>query len=66
MGAKEEIYELMSQFVRQGGSVLMFTSELPEVMMSDRVLVLARGRLVGNLKHDEIDAHGDAILNLFR
>ncbi|HEY0789451.1 MAG TPA: sugar ABC transporter ATP-binding protein [Chthoniobacterales bacterium] len=66
VGAKEEIYELMAQFVRQGGSVLMFTSELPEVMMSDRVLILARGRLVGSLKHEEIDAHGDAILNLFR
>jgi ABC-type sugar transport system ATPase subunit len=65
VGAKEEIYELITQFVRQGGSVLMFTSELPEVMMCDRVLVIARGRLVGNLKHEEIDAHGDAILNLF-
>jgi ribose transport system ATP-binding protein len=46
VGAKEEIYELIAQFVRQGGSVMMFTSELPEVMMSDRVLVMARGRLV--------------------
>jgi ribose transport system ATP-binding protein len=44
----------------------MFSSELPEVMMCDRVLVMARGRLVGDLKHEEIDPHGDAILNLFR
>ena len=65
VGAKEEIYELITRFVRDGGSVLMFTSELPEVMMCDRVLVIARGRLVGNLKHEEIDPHGDAILNLF-
>ena len=65
VGAKEEIYELITQFVRQGGSVLMCTSELPEVMMADRVLVLARGRLVGELKHEEIDLHGDAVLNLF-
>jgi ribose transport system ATP-binding protein len=65
VGAKEEIYELIAQFVRQGGSVLMCTSELSEVMMSDRVLVMARGRLVGELKHEEIDLHGDAILNLF-
>jgi ribose transport system ATP-binding protein len=65
VGAKEEIYELIARFVREGGSVLMFTSELPEVMMCDRVLVMARGHLVGNLKHEEIDPHGDAILNLF-
>lgn len=65
VGAKEEIYELITRFVRDGGSVLMLTSELPEVMMCDRVLVLARGRLVGDLKHEEIDPHGDAILNLF-
>jgi ribose transport system ATP-binding protein len=65
VGAKEEIYELVARFVRQGSSVMMFTSELPEAMMCDRVLVMARGRLVGDLKHDEIDLHGDAILNLF-
>jgi ribose transport system ATP-binding protein len=65
VGAKEEIYELITRFVRDGGSVLMFSSELPEVMMCDRVLVIARGRLVGNLKHEDIDPHGDAILNLF-
>ena len=66
VGAKEEIYELIAQFVREnGGSVLMFTSELPEVMTCDRVLVMARGRLVGEFKHEEIDPHGDAILNLF-
>jgi ribose transport system ATP-binding protein len=65
VGAKEEIYELITRFVRDGGSVLMFSSELPEVMMCDRVLVIARGRLVGDLKHEEIDPHGDAILNLF-
>ena len=66
VGAKEEIYELIARFVREGGSVLMLTSELPEVMMCDRVLVMARGHLVGNLKHEDIDPHGDAILNLFR
>src|ERR1700730_995300 len=65
VGAKEEIYELITRFVRDGGSVVMFTSELPEVMMCDRVLVIARGRLVGDLRHEEIDPHGDAILNLF-
>jgi ribose transport system ATP-binding protein len=65
VGAKEEIYELITRFVRDGGSVLMFSSELPEVMMCDRVLVIARGRLVGDLKHQDIDPHGDAILNLF-
>ncbi len=45
VGAKEEIYELITRFIREGGSVLMFSSELPEVMMCDRVLVMARGRI---------------------
>jgi len=65
VGAKEDIYELITRFVREGGSILLFSSELPEVMMCDRVLVIARGRLVEDLKHEDIDPHGDAILNLF-
>ena len=65
VGAKEEIYELIARFVRNGGSVLLFSSELPELMMCDRVLVIARGRLVGDLKHEDIDPHGEAILDLF-
>jgi ribose transport system ATP-binding protein len=64
VGAKEEIYDLIRTFVRQGGSVLLMSSELAETMMCDRILVLARGRIVGQFDHDEVDPHGDAVLSL--
>jgi ABC-type sugar transport system ATPase subunit len=64
VGAKEEIYDLIRDFVRRGGSVLLMSAELSETMMCDRILVLARGRIVGEFDHDEVDAHGDAILAL--
>jgi ribose transport system ATP-binding protein len=64
VGAKEEIYDLIRDFVRRGGSVLLISAELSETMMCDRILVLARGRIVGEFDHDEVDAHGDAILAL--
>jgi ABC-type sugar transport system ATPase subunit len=64
VGAKEEIYDLIRRFVDEGGAALLMSSELAETMMCDRILVLARGRIVGEFDHDEVDAHGDAILSL--
>jgi ABC-type sugar transport system ATPase subunit len=64
VGAKEEIYDLIRTFVEQGGSAVLMSAELSETMMCDRILVLARGRIVGQFEHDEVDAHGDAILSL--
>jgi ribose transport system ATP-binding protein len=52
--------------VKQGGSALLMSSELAETMMCDRILVLARGRIVGQFDHDEVDPHGDAVLALMR
>jgi ribose transport system ATP-binding protein len=50
VAAKVEIYELMNRLTAQGLAILMISSELPEVMgMSDRILVLHRGRLVKEL-----------------
>lgn len=47
VGAKAEIYRLMNELVTRGKAVLMISSELPEILgMSDRILVMARGRLV--------------------
>ena len=47
VGAKAEIHRLMSELAAQGIGILMISSELPEIMgMSDRVLVMRRGRLV--------------------
>ena len=65
IGAKEEIYELIKGFASNGGSVVIVSSELQEAQMCDRVLVMSRGRLVGDLDYDEIDPHGEVILKLF-
>ena len=54
VGAKAEIYRLMHQLVESGVSILMISSELPEVLaMSDRVVCMSRGRVTGILSHDE-------------
>ena len=54
VGAKAEIYRLMHQLVESGVSILMISSELPEVLaMSDRVVCMARGHVTGILSHDE-------------
>ena len=50
VGAKAGIHELIRELARAGAAVLMISSELPEVIgMSDRVLVMRAGRLVGEL-----------------
>jgi len=50
VGAKVEIYQLINQLTDQGAAVLMISSDLPEVIgMSDRVLVMASGRIRGEL-----------------
>ncbi len=50
IGAKSEIYRIISDLAKQGVAVLMVSSELPEVIgLSDRVLVMRQGRLVGEL-----------------
>ncbi len=54
VGAKSEIYHLMDELVKQGKSIIMISSELPEVLrMSDRVLVMCEGRKTGELDISE-------------
>ena len=54
VGAKFEIYTLMNGLVSQGMSIIMISSELPEVLgMSDRVYVVAAGRITGELPIQE-------------
>ena len=65
VGAKEDMYELLREFARAGGTVVVASSEITEAMMCDRVLVMARGRVVAELDHDEIDPSGNAILERF-
>jgi putative multiple sugar transport system ATP-binding protein len=50
VGAKYEIYTIMNQLVQQGMSIMMISSELPEILgMSDRVYVVSAGRIAGEL-----------------
>lgn len=50
VGAKAEIYRLIATLAGEGMAVLMISSELPEVLgMSDRVLVMHEGQLMGTL-----------------
>jgi ribose transport system ATP-binding protein len=65
VGAKEDMYELIREFAKAGGTVVIASSEITEAMMCDRVLVMARGKVVDELTHDEIDPQGHAILERF-
>jgi len=50
VGAKYEIYTIMTGLVEQGMSIIMISSELPEVLgMSDRVYIVSSGRITGEL-----------------
>ncbi len=50
IAAKVDIYELIGRMVEKGKAILMISSELPELFgIADRILVMRRGRLVGNL-----------------
>ena len=50
VGAKFEIYGLMTQMAKQGRGILMISSELPELIgMCDRIYVMSAGRLTGAL-----------------
>jgi ribose transport system ATP-binding protein len=63
VGAKVEIYKLMNELVRKGVSILMISSELPEVLgMCDRILVMHEGRLAGELSRK--DATQERIMQL--
>jgi ABC-type sugar transport system ATPase subunit len=54
VGSKHEIYQLMNELVMQGHSILMVSSELPELLnVCDRILVLARSRIVAEFARSE-------------
>lgn len=54
VGAKAEIYRLMNQLVESGVSIIMISSELPEVLaMSDRIVCMSHGRVAGIVAHEE-------------
>jgi ribose transport system ATP-binding protein len=56
VGTKRQIYTLLRDLASQGASILLFTSELPEIQLAcDRVLVLYEGRIVRELPAGEAD-----------
>lgn len=56
VGAKAEIHHLLRQLAAQGKVILLVSSEIPElVALCDRILVLRRGRLAGEVQRDELD-----------
>lgn len=50
VGAKSEIYELMHEFTKEGGTILMVSSDLPELLLlSNRIMVMRQGQMVGEV-----------------
>ncbi len=62
VGAKSEIYTLMNELAREGKSIIMISSELPEILrMSDRIMVMCEGRITGEI--DIEDASQEKIMH---
>ncbi|OQX34199.1 MAG: hypothetical protein B0D91_12920 [Oceanospirillales bacterium LUC14_002_19_P2] len=56
VGARKEIYQLINEFKRKGMSIIVVSSDLPEVLgISDRILVMHNGRMTGEFDHHEAD-----------
>jgi len=54
VGAKQEIYRLLNDLAQSGKSIIMISSELPEILrMSHRVIVMCEGRITGELAIEE-------------
>ncbi|WP_313196691.1 sugar ABC transporter ATP-binding protein [Shinella zoogloeoides] len=63
VGAKREIYALMSEFAQAGGSIIMVSSEVEEVLgMSDRIMVIRDGQVSGTVAR--ADANQETLLHL--
>jgi ribose transport system ATP-binding protein len=61
VGAKSEIYRLLNDLAKQGKSIIMISSELPEILrMSHRVVVMCEGQITGEL--DYKDATQESIM----
>jgi len=63
VGAKYEIYTIMNRLVSQGMSIIMISSELPEILgMSDRIYIVSAGRIAGEMGIEQ--ANQEAIMKL--
>jgi ribose transport system ATP-binding protein len=62
VGAKEEIYRLLNDLAQEGKSIIMISSELPEILrMSHRIVVMSEGRVTGTL--DAADATQESVMH---
>jgi ABC-type sugar transport system ATPase subunit len=56
VGTKVEIYRIINQLAQKGNAILVISSELPEIMgISDRIYVMCRGEITGELDRSEAD-----------
>ena len=54
VGAKEEIYNLMIELAAAGKSIIVISSEIPEILgMSDRIIVMKQGRMTDEMTREE-------------
>ncbi|HOK62704.1 MAG TPA: sugar ABC transporter ATP-binding protein [Soehngenia sp.] len=62
VGAKREIYDLLNSIKKEGHSVIMISSEMPEILgMSDRIIIMHEGKIKGELNKEE--ATSEKIMN---
>ena len=55
VGAKQEIYEIMNELANNGKAIVMISSDMEELIgMSDRIVILCKGRMSGELNRSEI------------
>ena len=63
VGAKAEIYDLMRAFTKDGGTVVMVSSDLPELLLlSNRIIVMRQGSMVGEVLRK--DASEEKLMHL--
>ncbi len=63
VGAKYEIYKIMVELAQEGKAILLISSDLPELLgVSDRIYVMARGRVAGELRAE--DASQETVMRL--
>ena len=56
IGAKAEIYQIMNELTEKGISIILVSTDLPELIgMSDRVIVMREGKIVNELKKEEVN-----------
>lgn len=59
VGARTEIYKLMQELKKEGKAILMVSSDLTEILtQADRILIMARGQIAGELSCDEASEEG--------